>query len=493
MRELIGRLRRVSIRWKVVAIVLAVAFLSLILAGAGLLWQIRTTFELQTQQRLSLLADVVGLNSTAALAFNDPAAANETLAALGSDTHVMVVGLYDTDAKLFARYMRADLAREFVLSESTPSVGGWSIGGGQAAVMRTINYKGRDVGKVYLVADTNQFTSTLWRFVGITALLFSVVLVIGFFVSVWMQRIVTKPITDLADLARRVGQERDFGLRAVKHGDDELGTLVDGFNDMLDEIAAARGELEKAHDELEQRVLDRTAQLQAANKELEAFSYSVSHDLRAPLRAIDGFSRILLDDHGAALNADARASLDRVRRAAQRMGMLIDDLLKLASVTRTEPTPEDIDLSVLARDVLDTLQYQDPQRRVDAVLTPTLKVRGDARLLRIALENLLGNAWKFTGGQSQAKIELGMQVCDGTPPVYYVRDNGAGFDMAYASKLFAPFQRLHTAEQFPGTGIGLATVQRIVVKHGGRIWAEAMPDSGAAFYFTLEQGEAGHS
>jgi signal transduction histidine kinase len=485
-------LRHVSIRWKVVALVLAVAVISQIVVGAGRLLQTRVTFEHQIQQKLVLLADVIGLNSTAALAFQDVAAATETLAALGSDTHVMAAGLYDADGKLFARYLRPDLTTETQLPGSAPSTDGWMIGDDQASVTRTIKFKDRAVGKVHLVADTSEWVGILWKFFEITALLFLVVLVVGFLASIWMQRLVTRPITDLAEIARRIGRERNYTLRAVKQTDDELGTLVVGFNDMLDQVQNAEQKIRKFNEELEQRVLDRTAQLQAANKELESFSYSVSHDLRAPLRAIDGFSRILLDDYGTTLDAAGRENLERVRRAAQRMGVLIDDMLKLARVTRTEPSQEDVDLSLLARDVLSTLQNQDPTRQIDIALMPGLKARGDSRLLRIALENLLGNAWKFTGGRPTARIEIGVEARNGSP-VYYVRDNGAGFDMAYVEKLFAPFQRLHTVDQFPGTGIGLATVQRIVLKHGGRIWAEAAPDRGAAFFFTLEQSKVGAS
>ena len=224
--------------------------------------------------------------------------------------------------------------------------------------------------------------------------------------------------------------------------------------------------------------------LQIANQELESFSYSVSHDLRAPLRAIDGFSRIVLEDYSNKLDADGKDSLQRVRAASQRMGHLIDDLLQLSRLTRAEMRHAPVDLSALARAVADELQKNEPERRAEFVIEPNLIVRADASLMRAALENLLGNAWKFTGKQADARIEFGMTTRRGAP-AFFVRDNGAGFDMAYANKLFGAFQRLHRAADFPGTGIGLATVQRIIHRHGGRVWAEGETNRGATFYFSL--------
>ena len=237
--------------------------------------------------------------------------------------------------------------------------------------------------------------------------------------------------------------------------------------------------------EIERQLKSRSIELEAINQELEAFSYSVSHDLRAPLRAIDGFSRILLTDYADRLDETGRDRLGRVRRAAQHMGTLIDDLLKLSRVTRTELKREEVDLSALARELADDLRKQAPDRNVQFIIAPDLLAHGDKGLLRIALDNLLGNAWKFTGGRDEARI--GMELAPGQgSQTYVVSDNGAGFDMAYADKLFGVFQRLHDTSEFPGTGIGLATVQRIIHKHGGRIWAESEVGKGARFYFTLE-------
>jgi PAS domain S-box-containing protein len=223
---------------------------------------------------------------------------------------------------------------------------------------------------------------------------------------------------------------------------------------------------------------------EAANRELEAFSYSVAHDLRAPLRAIDGFSQVLVEDWGTTLDAAAREHLQRVRHGAQHMGQLIDSLLALAHVTRADLRREAVDLSAAARATAERLRASQPGRLADLTIGDGLVEKGDAALIGAVIENLLGNAWKFTRNQPKARIEFGV-TRDAGRPVYFVRDNGAGFDMAFAAKLFGAFQRLHAASEFEGTGVGLATVQRIVRRHGGRVWAEGKVGEGACFYFTL--------
>jgi PAS domain S-box-containing protein len=226
-------------------------------------------------------------------------------------------------------------------------------------------------------------------------------------------------------------------------------------------------------------------ELEAVNKELEAFSYSVSHDLRAPLRGIDGFSQALLEDYRGKLDDEGQHYLRRIRSGAQRMAQLIDDMLNLSRVSRGEMRMEKISLSNLAQEIANDLTRRDPQRKVSFTLAPDMTATGDTRLLRIAMENLLGNAWKFTSKTPEAKIEFGLTLQE-ERPVHFVRDNGAGFDMTYANRLFGAFQRLHTTEEFPGTGVGLATVQRIIHRHGGRIWAESKVGGGATFFFTLQ-------
>jgi len=233
-----------------------------------------------------------------------------------------------------------------------------------------------------------------------------------------------------------------------------------------------------------QQVKVANEQLQVANRELEAFCYSVSHDLRAPLRGLDGFSQALLEDYGDKLGGDGKNLLQRIRTGSQRMGQLIDDLLNLSRVSRSELHREPIDLSGIASDVATELRGLDPHRHVALRIGEGLKAKGDPQLLRVVLENLLGNAWKYTAKKSKATIEFGVNQDNGNSS-FFVRDNGVGFDMQYADKLFTPFQRLHAMNEFPGTGVGLATVQRIISRHGGRVWVEAAVNKGATFHFTL--------
>jgi PAS domain S-box-containing protein len=225
--------------------------------------------------------------------------------------------------------------------------------------------------------------------------------------------------------------------------------------------------------------------LEAANKELEAFAYSVSHDLRAPLRGIDGFSQALLEDYADKLDEEGQRYLQRVRAASQRMAELIDDLLALSRLTRSEMRREPVNLSLLARTIAAELRKSEPERRVEFNIAEGLVVMADAHLMRVALENLLSNAWKYTAKHPSARIEVGLLAQVDGKATYFVRDDGAGFDMAYADKLFGAFQRLHTPAEFAGNGIGLATVQRIIHRHSGQVWAEGAVEQGATFYFTL--------
>lgn len=253
----------------------------------------------------------------------------------------------------------------------------------------------------------------------------------------------------------------------------------------LADTTAVAMENVRVYSELEQRVSDRTADLEAANKELEAFSYAVSHDLRAPLRHIEGFTRLLAQDCGDLLSEPGRHYLSRIRHAAQRMDQLIEDLLALSHTTQAPVERQTVDLSRMAWEIASDLQASAPQRQADFVIAEGLSAQSDGRLLRVVLENLLSNAWKFSSKQPKARIEVGSLTTPEERTAYYVKDNGAGFDMAHADKLFGVFQRLHSEGDFPGTGVGLATVQRIIHKHGGRIWAQAAINQGATFFFTL--------
>ena len=289
----------------------------------------------------------------------------------------------------------------------------------------------------------------------------------------------------------------EYLLRAIDEGvdryvlkpvqPDKLDQALLHCARMLRERAALReaeARIRSLNEELEQRVLERTARLEAANRELAELTYAISHDLRTPLRAIDGFSLVVMEDYGDRLDEEGRRCLSRVRHGAQRMGQLLADLLRLSRTNRGDLDPQPLDLTAKAHDVIEDLIRMDPHRQVRVVIAPGLKAMGDRHLIKVLLENLLCNAWKYSAQNPEARIEFGVRDGQGEP-VFFVQDNGVGFDMTYASRLFGAFQQLHSGQDYTGTGIGLAIAQRIVHRHGGLIWADAEPGRGATFSFTL--------
>ncbi len=304
----------------------------------------------------------------------------------------------------------------------------------------------------------------------------------------------------LEDFASEKSQLEDFQHSFLNILDDfsqekrQLEGTQRAVLNILEDFEGEKANVELANENLEREIKERkradeeiqrtNRELRAANKELEAFSYSVSHDLRTPLRSIDGFSQALLEDYADKLDSTALEHLQRVRRAAQRMAALIDDMLNLSRVTRCELHREKLDLSAMAKLIAAELREAEPARRVEFVIESGLTAVGDPQLLRAAMENLLRNSWKYTSGHPTAQIEFGRSKEIDKHP-FIIRDDGAGFDPRYADRLFGAFQRLHTAKEFPGTGVGLATVQRIIHRHGGEIWAEGAVEQGATFYFTL--------
>lgn len=494
---------RRSLRFKLAFVVLATTLLALMVAGAALVYYDLRDYEQRWSNDLLTQADILARASAPALAFDDAPAATQNLALLQARRRILAAALYDAQGRQVAAYQREGATPARPLPELA-AIDGVQVHGEELDVFRRV-IEGREVlGTVYLRASYG-LNARLRDYLGILGLVMALSLVVAAVVSLRLQSALTQPILGVAEVARQVMTRRDFSLRVNKTTEDEIGTLVDAFNDMLGEIdrraqaleasnrslaheiaerQRADEELRVLNGELERRVSQRTAQLEAANKELEAFSYSVSHDLRAPLRSIVGFAEALVEDHGEDLSPDARRKLDIVHQEGRRMSTLIDDLLAFSRLGRKAMLTGELDMRELAARTWTALQSQQETHRVEFELGDLPGARGDAALVAQVWVNLLSNALKFSSKTEAPRIEVGA-ISDDREHIYFVRDNGAGFNPKYQSKLFGVFQRLHDASEFPGTGVGLALVQRIVTRHGGRVWADSQPGEGATFYFSL--------
>jgi signal transduction histidine kinase len=478
--------RSLSIAKKLTQMNLLVSAGALAVACASLAAYDVGTSRQQIALNLSVQAQMAGSNSVSALLFNDPAAAVKTLSAFKFASNIVSAAIYTPERQLFADYRRDadgvvppnpnidDRAGEHRWFEHH-----------DVMVVRSIVFQGKPIGYVYVESDLHSVTTRLTRYAIISVVVLMASLVAGLLISRVARESIAGPVTDLAETARSVSRNKNYSIRASAVGQlAELAVFVDAFNEMLNQIEERDLSLQAARDDLERRVEQRTAELAAANKELESFSYSVSHDLRAPLRSIDGFSLALLEDYADKLDEQGKHYLTRVREGAKRMGGLIDDLLNLSRMTRVEMRRERVDLTALARSIGIDLRAAEPSREVEFVVEDGLTANGDSHLLRAALDNLLRNAWKYTSKHPTARVEFRKQQSNGHV-VFFVKDDGAGFDPQYSDRLFGAFQRLHGANEFPGTGVGLATVQRIIHRHGGKMWAEGAVEKGATFYFTL--------
>ncbi len=476
--------------------------MNLLVSGAALLTACAAfvaydlaTFRDSLVHDLSVEAQIIGSNILSALEFDDPRSAEKTLSALNASPNVISAGIYGPDGRLFAAYSRDQDAKAplapVALGDQTEA---HSFRANEVLLTHSIVFGGKRAGTVLIRSDLHSLYTRLKRFGFIAAVVLGASLIAAFLVSSVFGKSTAEPIVRLAEIARVVSRDKNYSLRASAAGThDELDTLIEAFNEMLVQIQERDVALKKAGAELEQQVERRTAQLTAANQELAAFSYSVSHDLRAPLRHIAGFSAILMEDHGAQLVPAAQSYLTRIQDATENMAELIDDLLNLARIGQQDMRRNRTDLNVLVEGAIKDLETEEAGRQIDWRVKSLPTLDCDAGLIKIVFANLLSNAVKYTRGREPAVIEVGTKSRDGVSTIY-VRDNGVGFDPKYADKLFGVFQRLHRKEEFEGTGIGLATVQRIVRRHGGTIWAEAEFGKGAAFYFTMPpDGNAPHS
>ena len=480
------KIRDYSIKQKLTLMNMVISGATLLLACTAFGAYELTTLRSSMVQSLSIQAQMVGANSASALLFNDTKSAANTLSALKAAPTVLSVGIYTLAGEPFAVYRRDAGGNNLPLPQMPAGQREehW-FADKQLKLIRAIVFQGKLIGTVYIRSDLQEMNDRLVRYVGIVAVVLSLSLTAAFLLLMTFQGAATRPILQLADTARIVSREKNYSVRAaLTDNHDEVGLLIEAFNEMLVQIQARDAALQTSQEELEQRVAQRTAELDATNKELEAFTYSVAHDLRAPLRHIQGFSDLLMETFASQLEPEAKKYLQRIGEGTQQMGRLIEDLLSLAQVGRQEPRLQVTGLNSLVQEVLRDLKNETENRDIRWQVGELPFVDCDPGLMKQVFYNLLSNAAKYTRPRNPAVIHIGQMSVEGQP-VNFVRDNGVGFNMKYAPKLFGVFQRLHRKEDFEGTGVGLATVQRIIHKHGGRIWAEAEIDKGATFFFSL--------
>jgi signal transduction histidine kinase len=475
-----------SISRKLTYMNMLVSATALLLACSAFFAYDQFTFRQSLVRSLSAQAQIIGANSVTALIFNDPQAASNTLAALNNSSNMASAGIFTADQKPFAQYIRdpGDQVLNLPVLPAGKTEAFW-FRATHLVLVHSIQFQNQVIGFVYLRADLRELDKRFKRYAAIALGVLLLSLLAALLISGIFRKSVSEPIVKLAEVARAVALEKNYSVRAtstISH--DEIALLIDAFNSMLQQIQQRDNELQAAHDELEQRVRDRTRDLVSSNRELEAFSYSVSHDLRGPLEVMNGFSYVLLKNYGHKLDEDGKESLKSIRGAARRMSELIDDLLNLSRVTTSVMHREEIDLSIFARSIMEELCRLTPGRRVEFIGPPEAKGFADARLVQLVLQNLLQNAWKYTSQHDHARIEFGLRD-EPENTVYFVKDDGSGFDPRSTDRLFQPFTRLHSSAEFPGNGIGLATVRRIIQRHGGEVWAEGAVEKGATFYFTL--------
>jgi PAS domain S-box-containing protein len=594
-------LKDVPIRQKLMTVILLTSGAVLLLTCTAFFAYEFFTFRQTIERQLSTLGEIIATNSTAALAFDSPEDATEILGALKAEKHIIAASLYDEKGKLFSYYPSGLPVRFF---SETPQQDGYRFERSYLSGFQPVILGNKRLGTLYLKSDMGAMRERFQLYAMIVILVIGLSFVLAYVLSLNLQRRVSQPIVALAEMARAISYRKDYGVRATKTGEDELGDLTDAFNQMLTQIQEqnlalsqhkerlenivesmgdayvsldrqwvytfvnskagtlmgkrkeeligktlwetfpdtkgtvfeteyrcameervqrafevhyqsylmwlevrayphedgiaifytditkyrkAEEEIKVLNSNLEQKVLERTSELKASNEELESFSYSVSHDLRAPLRSIHGYMKIFKEDYSNKFDQEATRLIDIVLENGKRMGQLIDELLEFSRLGRRELMKANISMRDIVALIWDESKRAEPDRQIEFNVGDLPMAYADSTSIRQVWTNLISNALKYTRVKSRTVIEIGFQVTE-KEIIYFVKDNGAGFDMRYYDKLFGVFQRLHKSTEFEGTGVGLAIVHRIVSKHGGRVWAEAIPNVGATFYFSLATG-----
>jgi len=440
------------------------------------------TFRNTTIRQLSILGQIIANNSTAAMAFDSREDANEILSALKAEPHIVAAILYDKKGNLFSSYPSGANLISSTLSKSYFKEH-YDFEDTYLAGYQPVVQGNNHLGTLYLRSDMGAMYERI-RLYGILAIVvISISFLVAYLLSKNLQKSISKPILVLAEISKAIANRNDYSVRATKLGNDEIGLLTDAFNQMLEQIHTQNQEIQLFNKNLEQKIKERTYELEMANKELEAFSYSVSHDLRAPLRSIDGYSKILIEDYGSKLDDEGKRTLQVIVKNALKMGQLIDDLLAFSRLGKQNVTKIILDMNAIAQRATEEIVAQN-NKASEITIDPLLTTKGDSSMLKQVMTNLISNAVKYSTKKEKPLIKIG-SYHENDYDVFYVKDNGAGFDMKYYDKLFGVFQRLHSPSEFEGTGVGLALVHRIITKHGGKVWAEGKVNEGATFYFSL--------
>lgn len=477
---MIGRWRNWPLKRKLLFLTLFTSTLGIALVCLCLVVLENNSYRKQMESELHAIASILAEQSAAAVLFEDQGQLNNILSSLQIIDTIQLACVFNAENSLLSSLGETDDTACPDLA--IPPALGFQADYYQLLVPIVIDAE--SVGKFYLRSHLQMLRQHIRYFVLATTGIGLLILLFLVLVALRLQRIISQPILDLSEVAGRIAQEHDYSIRAPISGRDELGRLGSVFNEMIATIQSQNQRILDSQKVLERKVEERTSELSLANRELEAFSYSVSHDLRQPLRAIDGFSQALEEDCTEQLDQTGRDYLHRIRAAANRMGHLIDGLLVLSRVSRQPLELETVDLSAMLAEIAEDLSQTTDKLPTQVLIQPDMNVGGDGRLLRIAFQNILENAWKYTARKEERIVEITARTGQHFATIA-VKDNGAGFDMKYVDKLFVAFNRLHTPAEFTGTGIGLATVYRVIRRHHGDVSAESAPGEGATFYINL--------
>jgi signal transduction histidine kinase len=473
-----------SITTRLRVLITSACVVAIIISSVALVGYQIYRYKRDTSTALILRARILAFNASASLAFQNVSDAQEILNVFQLDPTVTNAVIFDAAGNRFAEYHAASHSTESIalIPNHAPH---FAFSPERITIWSPIEQQGKFLGTLAFSRNLDELHQRVWELSFIALLVAMVTAAFAFWLSHLLQGSVSTPLLKLAALAQHVTEKKDFHVSANISGGAEIDMLGNAFNEMLAALNERDRVIRQHTEDLESKVAERTSQLEQTNKDLQVFGYTVSHDLRAPLRGIVGFSEALQEVDGGHLTEQGDGYLKRIQKNADKMNALIDGLLSFARLGNQSVTKISVDMASLAREVVEDLSFQQKSRRVTLEAGDLPEALGDPSLLRQVWANLIGNAFKFTSQRPNAVVRIGSRLSQEGRTTYFVADNGVGFDMEYATRLFTVFERLHSTSTFEGTGIGLASVHRILQRHGGKIWAEARVDEGATFYFQV--------